>query len=226
MTQLAKPTKSDETRRLILDSALALFREKGFDAATMRDVAAKAGLATGAAYYYFPSKEAIVLGFYERSAAEMHAELEAVVAKSRGLEQSLSDLIQVKLDAFAPNRNVLRALLRNGADRAHPLSPFSKQTKPIRDADIEWFRKIVTQSNLRLPRDLEPHLPETLWMFQMGVIFFWVTDDSPTQERTARLLELSSKTVTALLRFTALPLTRPLRKVAIELIELIKRDGQ
>ena len=56
--------KSEQTRQRILEAALELFRVKGFAAATMREVAVAAGVATGAAYYYFPSKEAIVLAFY------------------------------------------------------------------------------------------------------------------------------------------------------------------
>ena len=51
---------SEETRRMILETALSLFREKGFEDTTIRDIAAEADLSLGAAYYYFPSKEAIV----------------------------------------------------------------------------------------------------------------------------------------------------------------------
>jgi len=41
--------KAEETGRRILDSALELFRQQGFDSTTMRDIARKAGVATGAA---------------------------------------------------------------------------------------------------------------------------------------------------------------------------------
>ncbi len=55
--------KSEETRERILNAALKLFRDRGFEAATMRDIAEEAGVATGAAYYYFPSKDAIVMEY-------------------------------------------------------------------------------------------------------------------------------------------------------------------
>ena len=108
--------KSEETGQKILEAALALFRRQGFDSATMRDIAAAAGVATGAAYYYYPSKDAIVMDFYRRASAGMQPALEEAVAGARGLEERLRELIRVKLDHFAPNRAVLRALLRNGAD--------------------------------------------------------------------------------------------------------------
>jgi AcrR family transcriptional regulator len=216
--------KSEETGRKILESALHLFRSAGFDAATMRGIAAQAGVAVGAAYYYYPSKEAIVLDFYRRSNEEMQPKIETALDGVAGLEKRLLALIRVKLDQFAPNREVLRALLRNGADPKHPLSPFSAETREIREIDLLWFRRILDDCGIRIPRDLAPHLPDVLWFFQMGVIFFWVIDDSPRQRRTTRLLELSTKCVTALIRFSALPLMRPLRGTALELIGIVKGD--
>lgn len=216
--------KTEDTGLRIQESALALFREKGFDATTMRDIAAKAGVATGAAYYYYPSKDAIVMAFYQRTSAEMQPKLEAALEGVSGLENRLRELIRVKLEHFAPNRGVLRALLRNGADPEHPLSPFSAQTKEIRDIDLAWFRSILTDCEMRIPRDLEPRLPGVLWFCQMGVIFFWIIDQSPDQGRTARLLELAPKNVTALIKVSALPFMRPLRKTVLQLIEIVSGD--
>ena len=216
--------KAEETGLRILDSALALFRQEGFDNATMRDIAEKAGVATGAAYYYYPSKDAIVMDFYLRSCAEMQPRIEAALEQAPDLEARLRELIQVKLSHFAPNRGVLRVLLRNGADPKHPLSPFSPQTREIRDIDIAWFRRILLDCGTRIPRDLEPHLPGVLWFFQMGVIFFWVIDESPNQARTVRLLELAAKSVVFLIKASALPLMRPLRKTVLQLIEIVKGD--
>ncbi len=217
-------TKAEETGSRILDSALTLFREEGFDTATMRDIAEKAGVATGAAYYYYPSKDAIVMDFYQRSCAEMQPKIEAALEHANSLETRLRELIRVKLVHFARNRSVLRALLRNGADPKNPLSPFSPETKAIRDVDIAWFRRILLDCGTRIPRDLEPHLPGVLWFFQMGVIFFWVIDESPNQSRTTRLLELATKSVATLINVSALPLMRPVRKSALQLIEVVKGD--
>ncbi len=216
--------KAEETGLRILDSALALFRQEGFDSATMRGIAEKAGVATGAAYYYYPSKDAIVMDFYRRSCAEMQPKIEAALEHATGLETRLRELIRVKLVHFAPNRGVLRALLRNGADPRHPLSPFSPETQEIRDIDIAWFRRILEDCGTRIPRDLEPELPGVLWFFQMGVIFFWVIDESPDQKRTTRLLDLATKSVATLIRISALPLMRPVRKSALQLVEVVKGD--
>jgi len=161
------------------------------------------------------------MDFYQRSCAEMQPKIGTALENVAGLENRLRELIRVKIAYFAPNRGVLRALLRNGADPKYPLSPFSVQTKQIRDTDLAWFQRILVDCGMRIPRDLEPQLPGVLWFFQMGMIFFWVIDESPDQARTARLLDLATKSVATLVRLSTLPLMRPVRKTVLQLIEVV-----
>ena len=49
--------KSEETKQKILEAALSMFRDRGFEESTIREIAKQAGVATGLAYYYFPKKE-------------------------------------------------------------------------------------------------------------------------------------------------------------------------
>jgi len=218
-------SKAEGTEERILDAALELFRDQGFDAATMRGIAQRAGVATGAAYYYYESKDAIVMGFYERASRKMQESIRARLETVSSFEAGLTELIHIKLTHFAPHRAVLRALLRNGADPKHPLSPFSAETKHIRDIDIGWFDHVLEQSKVRPPRDLAPYLPGLLWFFQMGVILFWVTDDSPGQRRTEALLPIACKVVASLIRLSSLPLTRTLRRPVVKLIEIVVQEA-
>lgn len=55
----------DERRREILEAATQLFHERGYDVATVQAIAAKAGVAAGTVYLYFPSKEAILVALQE-----------------------------------------------------------------------------------------------------------------------------------------------------------------
>ena len=59
-TSVGSTRKAEETRSRILSEALTLFRERGFDQTTMRDIARAANVAIGAAYYYFESKDDIL----------------------------------------------------------------------------------------------------------------------------------------------------------------------
>lgn len=203
-TPRAKATlKAQATGGKILDAALGLFRTKGFDGTTMRDIAVKAGVATGAAYYYYPSKDAIVMDFYQRTFDEMQPKIRKVLETPGSLEGRMRELIRVKLEHFGPNRGVLRGILRNGADPKHPVSPFSAETKAFRDMEIGWFRRLVDDAGVRLPRELEARVPEVLWVLHIGMMFFWIADDSPRQAHTLRLIDQGMSTVTALLRLSS-----------------------
>src|SRR5579859_3770060 len=63
---MAETVRGEQTRALILDTALRLFRERGYGRTTMRAIADEAGVAVGNAYYYFGSKEHLVQEFYTR----------------------------------------------------------------------------------------------------------------------------------------------------------------
>jgi AcrR family transcriptional regulator len=212
--------KSEETRARILQAALAVFRERGFEAATMREVAAAAGMAVGAAYYYFPAKDAIVLAFYEEAQHTMQPALEEVLARKASLEATLRGIIQVKLDTFAENRQLMSALASHVNPRT-PVSPFSPDTAAIRERDQAFFEGAVAQAKLKLPKNVAPYLPRLLWLYQMGILLFWVFDESPEQHRTTALLDGTLKMLTITLRLAALPLLRPLHRLAGELLEVV-----
>src|SRR6266704_1512821 len=139
--------KAEETRERILDAALKLFRERGFDETTMRDIAAEAGVATGAAYYYFRSKEEMVMAFYVRTAEEAREKWPEVIGRSRDLRKRLRAIIDFKFEQFAKHRRLLVALSRIGIDPAHPLSPFGKETEPMREESIDAFRMALDGSS-------------------------------------------------------------------------------
>jgi len=212
--------KSEETRARILEAALRVFHERGFERATMREIAAGAGVALGAAYYYFESKEAIVMAFYERSTHEMATVIEAMLESSRTLEARLRGIIEAKFEEFVPNRKLLGALTAH-TDPEHPLSPFSKETAAIREQDIGYFERAVRYSHVKLPPNVAPYLPRLLWMYQMGLILFWVYDHSPEQKRTRLLFDKTLKMLLVTLKIAGIPLLRPLHKLAGELLEVV-----
>jgi len=214
-------TKSEATRQRILEAATGLFQRRGFEAATMREIAAEAGMATGAAYYYFDSKDAIVLAFYERSAQEMEPLLQTALDGAKTLEQRIRALLEVKFTYFERNRPLLRALAGH-TDPQHPLSPFSEQNRAIRERDMGYFERALTDSKISLPPDLTPILPGMLWMYQMGLILFWIYDRSEKQQLTRALIDQSAGAVAGLIRIAALPLLRPVRKRVAALVETVR----
>jgi AcrR family transcriptional regulator len=207
-----------------LNAALAVFRERGFDRATMREIATEAGVALGATYYYFDSKDALVMAFYEQSQRQMVADLEEKLKRAKTLEARLRTIIEEKLEYFAPNRKLLGALSAH-ADPEHPLSPFSRETKTIREEDLVFFERAVTDSGVKLPKELAPYLPRLLWMYQMGLILFWVYYHSANSRRTRVLFDQTLKMIVLTLKLAQLPLLRPMHRMAAELLRTVYDDA-
>jgi AcrR family transcriptional regulator len=197
--------KAEETRGRILNAALELFRQRGFEQTTMRDVANEAGVALGSAYYYFESKEALVLAFYERACEEMLAQITEALSTAKRLDRRLQAILDVKFEYFAPNRLFLGALFRHAADPKNALSPFSAATRHIRDKDLQNFSDALEGVRLSMPADLAVHLPKLLWLYQMGLILFWIYDTSPGQRRTAQLRDKSVALIVSTLKVLAVP---------------------
>jgi len=216
--------KAEETRSRILDAALRLFRERGFEQTTMRDVAAEAEVATGAAYYYYRSKEDLVLAFYLRTEEEAAERFAQVIASTNDVRKRIRGIIDAKFGQFAQHRALLAALLKTGVDPRDPLSPFSKETAQIRGDHIAWYARALEGSDLKVSRDLAPHLPKLLWMYHMGLIYYWIIDDSPEQRRTQRLLDATLDLVVQLLRAASLPFMAPLRKRALKVLRAVEED--
>lgn len=214
-------TKSRDTEQKILEAALALFRERGFAEATMRDVAARAGVATGLAYYYFDSKDAIVHAFYQRAKDELSPMLEAA-HRERTLAGRVEALIEAKFSYFAPNSRFLGALMAHAADPASPLSPFGEPSRPIREFEFAEFERALHETRTALPRDLAPHMARILWFYQMGMILFWIYDQSPKQRRSRELLRVSLGVVIMLIRLSNVPLLRPARRKALQILAIVE----
>jgi AcrR family transcriptional regulator len=228
MTSHNKPgpvtEKAEETRSRILNAALDLFRRKGFDQATLREIAAGAGVSLGNAYYYFDSKEALVMAFYSRASEEMAPLIETALAGAKGFEKRVAAILSVKFEYFGPNRAFLGALLRHGADPHNPLSPFGEETRHIRERDMEYFAKALEASPLDVPKDLTHELPKLLWLYQMGMILFWIYDRSAGQRRTGRLREKSLALMATALKLASFPLLRPLRRKIVELVRIAEGE--
>ena len=212
-----------ETKARILTAALDLFRERGFAETTMREIAATAGVATGLAYYYFESKNAIVLAFYQRAMEDL-PDLLAPAHSHKRLDARLRALIDTKFSYFAPNRRFLGALMGQAADPQSPLSPFGADSAAVRGMDFRQFARALEETGVAVPKELRSVLPQMLWFYQMGLILFWIYDRSEGQRRTRELLDLSLPMVVTLIKASNLPLLGPARR-AVQRIVLVLEEA-
>lgn len=210
-------TKGADTRARILSTALALFRERGFEATTMRDVARASGMSLGAAYHYFASKDAIVLAYYHQVDREHAARVEKALPRASSLAERLAVPFHTKLDILAGDRPLMGALLRYTGQPTHPLSFLGRGTRDIQLHSMSIFAEALRSE--RLAEDVRTLAPVALWSLHMGILLFFLYDQSPNQQRTRRLVDASVGLFVWLLKAVKLPGVRVLPKRLLELLD-------
>ncbi|WP_228044351.1 TetR/AcrR family transcriptional regulator [Streptomyces ferrugineus] len=212
------PSKSEQTRALILETAMRLFQERGYDKTTMRAIAQEAGVSVGNAYYYFAGKEHLIQGFYDRIAAEHRAAIRDVLATETELEARLAGVLKVWLDIATPYHEFAVQFFKNAADPDSPLSPFSAESEHARVEAIGIHREVLAgATKTKVPEELRDVLPELMWLSQMGLVLYWVFDRTEGRERSYRLAERGAR-LTA--RGVSLARFRVLRPLVHEVHEL------
>ncbi len=209
---------SDQTRQRLVDTALELFRERGYERTTMRAVAERAGVSVGNAYYYFEGKEALIQAFYARSQAQQLEAAEKVLAAETGFEERLRGVLRAEVTAMEPYRRVAGSIFRVAADPTSPMSPFSVESHPVREAAKDLYRRVLDGSTEKAPPRLAAELPDLLWLYSMGIVLFWVHDPTPGAERTLLLIDRS---VPLVVRMVALSRYRLLRSTLDSLLDLL-----
>jgi AcrR family transcriptional regulator len=221
MPKPEKISKRDATRENILTSALKLFREKGFELTTMRDIAKSAGLSLGASYYYFKTKEAIVMAYYDRVQAEHTALAIPAMRKAKDFRARLGVAMHTKLDIIKDDRRLLVALFRYGGDPDHPLSWFGPATKKQRELAMEIFEAAIGDE--KLPKDVRQLAPRLLWTAHMGMILYFLNDKSAGQKKTRALVDGGLDLLVQGFSMSSIPMLQPMVKpIRSKIIHLLE----
>lgn len=205
----ANPT-GERTKEVIFGKALELFRNRGFEVTTMREVAREAQVATGAAYYYFPSKEAIVSAYYDQVQRLHAARVREGLAGEEGLRERLGIVMHSKLEILRDDRKFLGALFRYTGEPGRPLSVFGKGTELQRKQSVEILREAIAGADVS--EEWKQVLPWGMWLVHLGIILFFIHDESEGQGKTHRLVDGLLDMLTGLVELSNSALMRPLAK--------------
>lgn len=145
--------KRERTRARLLDAALELTREKGFEQTTVADIASRAGVSTGSIYGNFRNRDDLFMALAQRQ----WAALQPVI----GPRASFADLMEATAEALLealPSRApaavgalTFRAYaLRNEEVR----SGFRDAMAQGYEAGAAWFRERFEPADLPMPPDM------------------------------------------------------------------------
>ncbi|MES2317084.1 MAG: TetR/AcrR family transcriptional regulator [Pseudomonadota bacterium] len=105
-------SESDSLRRTLIEKSAALFREKGYDNTTVRDIAAATGIQAGSWFYHFKTKQDILVAVVEQGMTQSLADIEAISAQTMTPRAAFTRLVQVHLlTLLAPDHDFIAVLL-------------------------------------------------------------------------------------------------------------------
>ena len=217
MNQRSGP-KAVATKAKILEAALELVRERGYEAATMRAIAERAGTSLGNAYYYYGSKEHLIQAFYDRTHVEHVAAIGNRLNELKDLKGRLLWVMRKKLETIEPYHRFAGLLFRTASDPNSPLNPFSDESQPVRREATAMFARVVEGARGPIAKELRAELPNLLWLYHMGIVLFWIHDMSPDRRRTWRVMERTVDLIVKLVTVASLPLMGPVRRAILRVM--------
>lgn len=216
--------KTEITKDKLFHVAMKMISKKGFEGTTMRAVAAEAGVAPGAAYYYFDSKESFVYEYYKLSHEDHEKALEGFFEKEKSFSKRLHKAIFSKIETALPYKNMARALYRVAANPQSPLSPFSPESKALRLRALTVFEGVMEGSDKTFSPEIQRVLPRFMWMYEMGIILYWIYDESKHSRKTFELIDQTVPLIVSASELIQSPFAGPFRKKIISLFEKFAPD--
>jgi AcrR family transcriptional regulator len=99
------------TRDDILDAAAQVFRQKGFNGASMQDIAAAVNLQKASLYHHVTSKQEILLALLDRALGMLTDHIAGIAAQDLPVDQKLRQMMRAYLIALADNSDLSSVLL-------------------------------------------------------------------------------------------------------------------
>ena len=187
----------------------------------MRTIAERAGVSLGSSYHYFASKEHLVLEFY-RHTHELHlAAIAPLLARERDFGARLRATLRAVVVTCEPFHDFAGAIFSTVADPSSPLNPFGRESRALRDEVIDLYGEVVNGSDTRFAADIAAELPTLLWLYQMGILYFWIFDRSTGRLRTLDVIDETCDLIVRLLGLANLPVLRGSRKRVLRLVRSV-----
>ncbi|MGE0150967.1 MAG: TetR/AcrR family transcriptional regulator [Reyranellaceae bacterium] len=178
--------KFDKRRDKLLVIAARCFNEQGYDAASMRDIAREMKILPGTIYYYFPSKESLLVAVHQEGVRRISAKIEEALAKSSADPwQRLSDAAAAYLKSMLGVDRDLCAVIIAEFPRRHSKT-LRAQLLANREVVEAHFRQLV--ADLPLRRGVDRSLWRLALMGQLAWTHAWYRPGKQTPEQIGRKL--------------------------------------
>ena len=187
-----KKSRQQQNQRLILQAAVELMTAQGFDGTSMKQIARAAGLGDATIYKYFPTKEKLVLGYFEQALADALAETLATPGfDSFGLQERLQRLVDALLELLLADREfvgIARGLV--GKSPMLLMGDALPGKQAIKEA-VAGFLAAAEADGGIAPCDFKLLIGGLFADYLFTVIVYWLKDSSEEFSDTTRLVDLT-----------------------------------
>ena len=143
----AAPDDEAGRRRQLLRASARLFREKGYDGTSVRDIAQATGLQSGSWVYHFPTKQDILVAVMEEGLNDALARIEAIARLDLTPRREFEALVRTHLDTIlAPGQDFIPVVLYEW--RSLDASALPRVTAPLRRYETIW-KKVIRELQRR-----------------------------------------------------------------------------
>jgi TetR/AcrR family transcriptional regulator, regulator of autoinduction and epiphytic fitness len=181
-----------DIRKKLIKAAIEIMTEKGFSAATMREISSKAGVGTATIYHYFPNKEKILYAYFQ----DKHEEVPDILKEIPDFEEfTLKEKMQIQLeslfDLYLEDREfVLEAYKLMFDSPLRSLSEFI----PIKDTYIKTVNQFIEESieKNEIPDSAYKNFINNLyWDYIALMTLYWCHDTSTGFTNTSQIIDMT-----------------------------------
>ncbi|MFZ6722536.1 TetR/AcrR family transcriptional regulator [Undibacterium sp. Ji49W] len=185
-------SQQEQTRRNLIRTAVDLITEKGYDATTMKQIARDAGIGDATIYKYFPSKEKILLAYYELC---IDITLE-VVQETPGweeftLQEKLQRLVDALLELLLGDREFVE-ITRDIFGKSPLL--MMRDNMPGQQTLKQEIISLLEEAEQRgdiSPCDFKNLIGGLFGDYLFAVIAYWLKDESEEFSNTTQLVDMT-----------------------------------
>src|SRR5579863_1176471 len=140
----------ERTKERILEAALQLFREKGLEGTTTKEISKKAGIAEGTLFNYFKTKEDLALFFFQKETNNLVEWFGGETRLQRApLAEKLFAIIHRQLEYLAPYEDFIGAVFFRSLQPRSKLGPLSLESQELRLKYLRFLREVLAQAEAK-----------------------------------------------------------------------------
>ena len=194
--------EKEKNKQKILAIATEQFIEFGYQAVSLRKIAKLAGISDATIYHYFPQKELLLVGIFEKVNQSVFVRIDSFSAFD---SFSLQEKFHLSMEFFLEELQKIKGFLPEGFNLLNRyLMTHVDALKTVREPIVlriqNHIETAIDQEEIP-PQPVVPLLANSALNVMLSLVYFWLNDTSPKYTKTTQCIDLSSELMVSLLKY-------------------------